>query len=408
MVFTFGPSGQEGEFETLSGIAEVLADDVETIAGNAQITLSNMSEEENTAKGKFSFTDDEFKEFGIGAATGTFEAVVEEGKIKSITATIDEETLQKLEQLFGGSPGPPPSAAVSVIAKFDPSANEMPEALTVDQQGNIYVGMAFTGEIRRLTPQGEATTFANLPSPGENGFMTGLAFDRSGDLYVAMASFDPETHGIWRVSQDGSVVKRFASLDTTGLPNGVDFDSGGNLYVANSTGGQVWKIDQQGNVAFWSADPLLQGIIPSVSPLGFPIGANGVALDAEENNLYVANFEFGRIVRIPVNPDGSAGNAQVFVEDKATLEGADGITFDNEGNLFVAVIAQDRLVAISPQGDIFTVAEGAPLQNPSDIKFGVGEEEKVAYITNFAFFRVLGLAPGDPEPALLKIIHKAP
>ena len=48
-----------------------------------------------------------------------------------------------------------------------------------------------------------------------------------------------------------------------------------------------------------------------IAPLGFPVGANGVAV--WKRDLYVAVTEHGRIVRIPILPDGSAGEAEVLL-----------------------------------------------------------------------------------------------
>ena len=125
------------------------------------------------------------------------------------------------------------------VAEFNAAAAEFPQGLAIDQRGNIYVGVPTTVEVKKVTPGGEVSTFAQLPSVGGDEFLTGLALGPFGNLYVAISSFSPDTHGVWRVSQDGIEVKRFAALDTGGLPNGLAFDRGGNLYVSDSTGGQV-------------------------------------------------------------------------------------------------------------------------------------------------------------------------
>ena len=231
--------------------------------------------------------------------------------------------------------------------------------------------------------------------------MLGMEFNRAGDLFVAMSSSDPETHGIWRVSRDGSSTERFSALDTAGFPNGLAFDSAGDLYVSDTTRGGIWKIDQQGDVETWSDDPILRGIIPPVSPLGISLGANGLAFDPGEQNLYVAVMEFGRIVRIPVNPDGSAGQAEVFTEEEGKLY--DGVAFDQAGNLYVADLGQDSISVISPAGDTTVLAQGGGLQNPSDVKFGVGEGASTLYIANFNLLRMIGLVPETPRPALHKM-----
>ena len=295
---------------------------------------------------------------------------------------------------------------VSRVASFNSGTGEFPEELAVDRDGNIYVGMAPTGEIRRFTPHGEASTFAQLPKPGD-GFMLGLEFGPGGDLYVAMSSFDPETHGVWRVSADGATVERFAALDTKGFPNVLEFDSKGNLYVSDTIGGGVWKVDRQGNATTWKTDPLLLGNVPP-GPVGFPIGSNGVLLDTAEENLYVAVTEKARIVRIPVNPDGSAGPAETFVEDAGSLAGPDGMTWGPSGKIYVALVGSDAVAVVSPDGQVTTLASGGSLQNPSDVSFGVGEDSNTLYVANFAVFRLLGFAPGPAQPALMKLPVESP
>ena len=64
-VFSFGPFGPGGEFETSTGKAEVLKEDLESIADNAQLTFSNNSLQGNTVIGEFSLTDDGIASFGV-------------------------------------------------------------------------------------------------------------------------------------------------------------------------------------------------------------------------------------------------------------------------------------------------------------------------------------------------------
>jgi sugar lactone lactonase YvrE len=238
--------------------------------------------------------------------------------------------------------------------------------------------------------------------------MTGITFDQRGNLFVAFASFD-SNHGIWRVSKDGRETELFAPLTVNGqpdgLPNDLKFDKKGNLYVSDTIGGKVWKIDRKGIISIWKTDPLLIGVVvPGLGPISnFPLGANGLAFDEDEENLYVANMGLGRIVRIPVEDDGNAGDAVVFVENEPLLRGTDGINFDEDGKLYVAVMLQDRIVVISQKGDTAILAEGYPLQNPADVIFGVRGQEDNLYIANFAILRLLGIVKETPKPALLKM-----
>jgi len=288
--------------------------------------------------------------------------------------------------------------SLTTVVDFDPSAGELPEGLAVDRKGNLFVGMAPTGEIKEVRREGEVSTFANLPNPAP-GFMTGMAFDRGGKLYVASASFNADTHGIWRVRKNGTL-ELFASLNPGGLPNVLAFDKRQNLFVSDSILGLIWKIDKHGTVSVWKADPLLRGI--GGGPFGFTIGANGLSFDEDEENLYVANTEKGLIARIEVRSNGTAGNVYLFVEHPS-LVGADGMTFDDEENLYVAVNSQDSIVVVSADGDVHTLAQGGLLQNPAEVRFGAKDSEDTLYITNFAISRALGLVLEDPMPSLLSL-----
>ena len=105
---------------------------------------------------------------------------------------------------------------------------------------------------------------------------------------------------------------------------------------------------------------------------------------------------------------GSAGNVEDFVEDLDKIGFPDGMVLGKDGNLYVAVVGNDRVISISPQGDITTLDEGSPLQNPSDLRFGVGENSDILYVANFSLFRLLGLVPGTPRPGVLKLPVESP
>ncbi len=100
---------------------------------------------------------------------------------------------------------------------------------------------------------------------------------------------------------------------------------------------------------------------------------------------------------------GSAGNVEDFVEDLDKIGFPDGMVLGKDGNLYVAVVGNDRVISISPQGDITTLDEGSPLQNPSDLRFGVGKNSDTLYVANFSLFRLLGLVPGTPRSGVLKL-----
>src|SRR5206468_13022075 len=134
-------------------------------------------------------------------------------------------------------------------------------------------------------------------------------------------------------------------------PNGLAFGPGGDLYVTDSILGAVWRLPRGGGTSeIWEQSPLLAGT--GVFGLGFPLGANGIGY--RNGELFVTNTEIGSIVRIPVLPDGSAGTPRLVAQG-AALFGADGITVDVAGNLYVAVNPQSTIVRVAPAGAVTTL-----------------------------------------------------
>jgi sugar lactone lactonase YvrE len=284
-----------------------------------------------------------------------------------------------------------PVSGVHTLATFDPSKGEFPEGVAVDGRQHVYVGLALTGEIRRFDPHGGSSTLATLPVGG--GFLLGLATDAPGNVYAALASFDPATHGVWRVERDGSQ-ERIAALPANGVPNALAFDTTGDLYVTDSALGAVWRIPRRGGPELFVQHPLLEPEPGSQVP-----GANGIAF--ADRSLLVANTRFGRIVRIPIQPHGTAGEPTTLIE-RDDLIGADGVALDVRDNLYVAMFggpAGGRLVRISPDGHVEELAgEADGLTGPASLAFGTREHtRKAMFITNFDLF-----SP-TPRPALVRV-----
>ena len=289
------------------------------------------------------------------------------------------------------------ASSVSPVITFAPP--NFPESIRIDKKGNIYVSMLATGEVRKIAPDGTQSTLAVLGSgptafPGRR--LTGLAVDASGNVYAALNDV-PATRGVWRISRHGTT-SLIAALPFAGMVNGLAFDARGNLFVSDSLGGRIYKVDRDGLITAWSIDPFLAGATPTTCgqfPVG-PGGANGLAFD-KHGDLFAANTTIGAIVRIPVARDGAAKVANYFVAPTCELWGADGIAFDNRDNLYVAVNIQRKIVRIDRVGNMETLA-AAPndaLSVPTDLAFGTGHGyRRQIFITNIATPPLGGGTPG--------------
>lgn len=265
-----------------------------------------------------------------------------------------------------GTAAPP---QVGTVQNFGPNLTAtcpQPEGIAVDPRGNVYASsFTATGTICVLDRTGALTDVITIGSA-----LIGMLYEQSQGLYVIdfagqrVLLVDPATHAFHQVGAAG-----------LGGPNALAQDRHGNLYVSDSFGGHMWKIAPDGTTTAWAQDPLL-------TTSGFPpFGANGVAFDRSEANLYVANTGDDRVLRIPVNADGSAGAVSIFATG---IDGADGIAFDARGDLYVCANQADEIAVIAPDGARVATYAGTgadALHFPASLVF----KGRDLYVTNLAF-----------------------
>ncbi len=133
----------------------------------------------------------------------------------------------------------------------------------------VYVSTANLNTILETNPDGSHSTFAS----GLN-YPVGLAFDNSGNLYAANSGGGNGNSTIEKFTPNG-IGTVFASSGLS-LPWGMAFDSSGNLYVANLAGDTIEEFDPTGSGAVFAT---------AAEGLNFPAA---IAFDAS-GNLYVAN-----------------------------------------------------------------------------------------------------------------------
>jgi sugar lactone lactonase YvrE len=274
------------------------------------------------------------------------------------------------------------AAPLQTVVAFDPAAAQTPENLAIARDGTIYVSLAFASQIRRIAADGSQSS---LTVPTLGGITVGVAIDRhyDGDLDVAVRSPDPAAAGIWRIPRSSFAdPTRIAALPTSSFPNGITFDSAGNLYVADSSLGVIWRIARGSSQAtVWSESPLLDPT--GASFMGFPLpGANGIKI--RRDVVYVSNTATQAILAIPILRAGGAGKVAV----RFTGIEADDFAFAANGDLYITENPLSTLVRVTPEGDITTLATHTDgLDNPSAVAFDPRPDRRSdLYITNAAYF----------------------
>ncbi|MCY7377549.1 MAG: hypothetical protein LH472_16450 [Pyrinomonadaceae bacterium] len=154
---------------------------------------------------------------------------------------------------------------------------------------------------------------------------TGIAFDKSGGLYVT-ARADGE---VVRVNQDDEVVPYASNL---GVATGIAFDKNDAMFVGDRSG-TIYRVPNFGNPEAFAV------LEPSVSAYHLAFGA--------DEKLYVSApglASFDAIYRVD-----NAGFDEVFYRG---LGRPQGLAFDRDGNLYVAACLHGRrgIVKISRDG----------------------------------------------------------
>ena len=222
------------------------------------------------------------------------------------------------------------------------------------------------------------TVVGSIP-PGAAGFCSpsGLAFDREGFLYVT----ETDRIYKLNPSASAPPVGALFAAGVPGT-NGLAFDGDGNLWTGDGTTGQgrVWKIDRDGNVALMVRIPPMvnsvnvgRNAITQPPGTAQPLVANGVAFDSR-GDLLVADTARGAIWRVSLNGDGSIASpvdcdstflAGTLCFDNLLvshywLEGIDGIALDAANNIWAVANERNAIVFVSNEGRVTEVFRNAP------------------------------------------------
>jgi sugar lactone lactonase YvrE len=213
--------------------------------------------------------------------------------------------------------------------------------LTLDAAGNLFVaeGLGYLApgwnhsqgnRIWKRTPGGQISAFvASIGNP------TGLAFGPDGTLYAASWT----DNAVYKYAPSGQLLGKFTD-GFDNRPYALAFDKSGNLYVAAAVGDGA-------NLADWGRSGKR---IYKVTPAGtksvyfestFGGEPSGLAFDAE-GYLWATYYNATKLVRIA--PDGGAITFPTL--DGSLTDAANGIAIDGHANLFLQMNSK-RIIKIT-------------------------------------------------------------
>lgn len=255
------------------------------------------------------------------------------------------------------------------------TALSTPVEVTLDTAGDLYVS-----ETRRVRWVAAATGIVNtVAGSGTFGYAgdggsalsavlnapTGLALN-NGLLYISdqgnqrvrqIANGTISTvagDGMPSYAGDG-LPAISASLDG---PNGLAFDTSGNLYIADTHGDRVRRVDVSGVITTFAGNGIGtgyggEGDPATLTPLNSP---QGVAADLA-GNVDVSDTNHNRVIQVDAagNIHTVAGTGTAGATSRE-LYGPTGLAMDNAGNLYIADTENHRIQMLAPGGAISTIA----------------------------------------------------
>lgn len=221
-------------------------------------------------------------------------------------------------------------AAASPTELIIDGPNTFPESITSTLDGTIITSSVGSGGIFRAAPG--ATIATQWIAPGADGLLDTfgvLADDASNTLWVCSSSIDPPVAGeppaipaLYQYHLDtGAFRSRHPLPGDTGLCNDIAIGPDKAAYVADTTGGRVLRLPEGGKtLEEWSKSADLDG-------------ADG--LDFHGRQLFVNTFFSGKLFRIELKADGSAGEP-VTLTTSRPLTQPDGLRRLNDTQFIMA------------------------------------------------------------------------
>ena len=248
-----------------------------------------------------------------------------------------------------------PGAAVERIA----TGYTFLEGPSADTYGNIYFTDIPSERILRWTPGSGVTTYRENTNQAN-----GLSFDIDGRLIIC----EMQTRRITAIDLDGTrthIADRFQGRRFNS-PNDVWIDPNGGIYFTDPRYGATDDIELDGNHVFYiapTANEVVQGTTNLVRP-------NGLVGTLDGRRLYVADHGGGQTFVYDIQPDGQLNNQRIFVP-----QGADGITLDSQGNVYLT--GDDVTIYNSSGIPVDSIAVPEP---PANLAFG-GIDGTTLFIT---------------------------
>jgi gluconolactonase len=273
--------------------------------------------------------------------------------------------------------------------------------------GSIYFSDIPTGSDKGLIVRYDPKTNKSEIFTADSGKANGLFFDGQGNLIACEGSDE----GGRRVSKWNIKTKERTTLADRyqgkrfNAPNDLVIDTKGRIYFTDPRylGTEPRELEHRAVYRINTDGAVVEVTHDVAKP-------NGINLSPDETTLYVIDHDNGAdrvdpkgpqptkgrmaVDAFPLGDDGLVKGPKRTILDFGKEDGADGMTVDSKGNLYFALRSNSRpgvLVTDANGKERGFVATGEPKQKvdadhpakgfPSNVEFGVGDEQNMLYVT---------------------------
>jgi hypothetical protein len=303
-----------------------------------------------------------------------------------------------------------------------------PDAMTLTAQGDVILSVPNFNDdkvdalLMKITPDNKAERFFDFPDDPVVGKIRplGICAAPNGDLYIAdcqiFADNDHKSRVLRLVMKDGKPTTLVTVVEGFICSNAVIIRDG-YLYVSETilvndakpmiSGVFRFKMGEEGIKLNKNGleDPHLIATITTYNP-DVPFGADGLTFDSK-GNLYIGNFADGTVHKLVFGADGKVVSNTIFAK-APFMKCADGIFCDlRTDKMYVSDSLANAVQIVSPDGSVQTLVQdgnntgaGGRLDQPCEVLIR-GDE---LIISNMDFPVPTGVNTTWDKPYTLSIV----
>ncbi|MGE4340822.1 MAG: SMP-30/gluconolactonase/LRE family protein, partial [Pigmentiphaga sp.] len=212
------------------------------------------------------------------------------------------------------------------------------EGPAFERDGNLVFSDVSGQRVLRADKDGKVSTVFHRANTGVGG----LAIDAAGRIVIASIDIAGGTGAVLSIRPDGSDLRTLVPPSAGLMPNDVVFDRQGGIYISDFRGTAT---DPRGGIYYLAPGSTAPTVVlPNLAM------ANGIALSPDGKELWATEFGRNALYRVQLADPTHPTPLGTAIAYRFTGPAPDSMRIDADGNLYVAIYGQGRVLAFSPQG----------------------------------------------------------